>query len=601
MSRNVAVSIGVKKAGELPELPGAIAGAKEFRDWAEKNHYECKLITDETGPVELATIMKTIKAILEDDVDRLLIFYAGHGQSTQMGDYWLLSRCDLDGNEAVNCSLSFIHAKRWPIGQVGIFADACRSADAQAIFVGGGTIFPTSKTLPRRVPEWDQFQATRLGQVAQEVVKDAYGIFSRCLLTALNGAAPDAIETRSDQPPGRFVSSEKLARYLEAAVRLESGRLPGGIVQLPETTPSWHRPNDYYLSLAADVGGPGLAPPSAEPADDDLSGSSPLESNFFAPTGTPPIRSLLQGLLRLGAQAPRTRDDEVEASAQAEAREAVRLAETGLAGRVRQYADLFAASRGRRGFETRTGLTIIGAEIEKAVVHGGRDVELFWEDDAQHVRGHGGEPQTVALHLASGAWIGTAMLPDFVGTIVVGEGVAQSLNYVPSHNNTRGFAMESGATSSLVYHWTASLQEARTLDKQDLVQVIENFRTAQYVNPTLGLLSSYAYERIGGLGEIDHIVEYFRRADQPVPFDVAYLSTLTQTQDDDRRLRLPDGSVIAGTFPLMTRGWAYLDPEDKSRHPELQRLRTGLRPSLWTTLAPPEGARLAALIHSGEL
>jgi hypothetical protein len=58
---------------------------------------------------------------------------------------------------------------------------------------------------------------------------------------------------------------------------------------------------------------------------------------------------------------------------------------------------------------------------------------------------------------------------------------------------------------------------------------------------------------------------------------------------------------VAGSFPLMTQGWSFLDPEDNYVPRELFELRRGLLPSLWTTFRDTAGANLAALIQNGGL
>ena len=83
MGRDVAVSIGVKNSSNLVPLPGAITGAKDFAAWADRNEFEVRLLTDENDQVvDGKAIFDVInREISAGGVDRLFIFFAGHGVS----------------------------------------------------------------------------------------------------------------------------------------------------------------------------------------------------------------------------------------------------------------------------------------------------------------------------------------------------------------------------------------------------------------------------------------------------------------------------------------------------------------------------------------
>ena len=169
MGKFVAVAIGIKRAGGLSELPGAVNGAKQIHNWVERQGYESHLVTDATGEVTLARVKSLIKGIVDKgEAERLLIYFAGHGiQPVANSAYWLLSRWDEDSDEAVNVNLSFANAKRTGIVQIAVFADACRSSVPEAATVGGGSIFPKPPSAAGRLPQWDHFLASRLGEVAR--------------------------------------------------------------------------------------------------------------------------------------------------------------------------------------------------------------------------------------------------------------------------------------------------------------------------------------------------------------------------------------------------------------------------------------------------
>jgi hypothetical protein len=565
MRKQVAVAIGVRRAGGLADLPGAVNGAKEFHEWAGRQHYETHLVTDEGGPVAVQTLKSLIKAIVDaGDVERLLIYFAGHGiQPSVNTTFWLLSRWEEDSDEAVNVNLSFANAKRSGIGQIAVFSDACRSTVKDAAYVGGGSIFPKPPNSVLKLPQWDHFLASRLGEIAQEVpgadTTKAYGIFTRCVMQALSGAAEKAIESRPGQQPPRAVTSSHLATFLEDVVPLESGKTPGAQVQFPEVSSGWRNPKDVYIGFDRD------------PAD--------IPSPEFK---GPLLEFRINRRFKPSA-----------------AREAVERAEQNIDAEKNKAEALFAASRGRESFETRQGLTIIGAKPINVVSRNDGQTDLFWENNAPHVRGHGGGPQTVMIELENKNWISACIIPEFVGTVVVVDGVAASVNYLPAGHFPFGREVFD-EIAPIVNRWMALMNQGRVGSYAELKQAAEKLRQHKHYNPSLGILAAYAYERAGDIPEIDSIVEYFFGMGQFIPFDIAVLSTKPVARiHEDFIIPWGNGSParVAGSFPLMTQGWSFLDPEDGLISRELFELRRGLLPSLWTTFRETEGIRVAGLLR----
>jgi caspase domain-containing protein len=149
--KSVAVAIGIAHAGSLPELPGAVNGAKKFCDWAKQQGYEVHLVSDETAEVTVEKLKTLIKDIIDEgETERLVIYFAGHGiQPSYNTAYWLLSRWDNDSDEAINFNLSFANAKRSAIDQIAVFGDACRSTVPDGHRWGEAAFSP--RLLPRRL------------------------------------------------------------------------------------------------------------------------------------------------------------------------------------------------------------------------------------------------------------------------------------------------------------------------------------------------------------------------------------------------------------------------------------------------------------------
>ena len=569
MTDRAVIAIGVKHAGDLVELPGAVNGAKEFARWAEAQGYSTTLITDEATPVTVARLKTAIKDVVKGSAERLLIYFAGHGiQPSVNTAYWLLSNWQDDSDEAVNVSLSLANAKRTALEQISVFSDACRSTVKDAALVGGSSIFPKPSSSPAKLPQWDHFFASRLGEVSQEVPgtdpTQAYGIFTRCVMQALNGNADKAVEQRENRL--RVVTSGKLAGFLEDAVPLESGKTKGAAVQFPEVISGWRSPKDIYVAIET------VPPPGS------------LES-LRGPSGTGP--SPRPSRTAKKPASPRAKKAVASARAQGEA------------ALVKIEAAL-EQSEGRRSFETGQGLTIVGSKALQIKV-GRSGADLFAENEAYHVRGKGGRAQSILIELNEKNWVATVIFPKFVGTIVVSDGCAVSMNYVPI--STRGqSAPRFPKVDQLVHRWNALMNLGHTPDCTELKQSAEQLRQYKHQNPSLGILAAYAYERAGIIDQIDDMADWFGEAGQPVPFDVAMLSTRRIKKEAGRWMiqtrtrRAP----IAGMFPLMTQGWAFLEKGNPLVSKALLDARSGLVPSLWTTLRDDAALRLGKVIARGD-
>lgn len=570
MGGNYALAIGVRKSGQLPALDGAIADAHAFAEWANSRSepYLTTIITDEetTAPVTVDRLRAEINRILEEDVARLLIFYSGHGISAQGGDYWLLSNYNRDGDEAVNLSQSMRNARRLGIGQIAIFSDACRSSLNTAAYVGGRVIFPIPRGA-RTLSRYDEFLSTDIGYAAQEVAGDdpakSYGVFSRCLLTALHGLEPDAIERRA---PRKVITSITLANWLEKAVPLQSGKIPGAAVQYPSITTGWRAPDDEYAEFTT-----------------VQESSANLEESG---TGR---RKLLDWVSRqrdMGLAERRA----LRNAAQAKIAESKAAREKA----VDERTGAFLAACDRDPVAPGHSLTILGAKIIDVVAPSGEEVELFEQKELWHVRG-GGAPQPIALRTANELWLPATLLPDFNGTLVVGDGGVESLNYAPPRDS---FERElSHRSEETVARWNALLSVGRAVQTAELTDFADEVRGLKHVNPAFGILAAYAYERAGRIDEVASVAWYFLNRNEFVPFDVW---ALLKAYGDPAQLTaahgyVPERPVVAGGVPLVTRGWSLIDP-DQDRSADLTKLRRGLKDSVWTTFDAAAGVEFARMI-----
>ncbi|TCU32894.1 hypothetical protein [Rhizobium azibense] len=316
--KRIAIAIGIERAGHLIRLPAAVLGAKAFHGWASKQGYESILITDEVAPVTLNLLFRTVSEALEAEPERLLIFFSGHGTATATGDVWLLSDWNMNGNEAVDLRLTFNHARRHPVGQIAILADACRSVLPEAAFIGGGTIFPFATREPENQPQWDQFLATRLGHIAQEyrpANQEHFGMFTKLLMAALMCEELEATERREGSE--RVVTSPALGSWLNLRLPFETGKLPGGLTQYPDVLASWRPLDNVYATWPSELEvlenrGPNAGQRDASGATLVTGRKTGGERVRRSPTLTDRTPTIYRRLLNVRAEIPNVEHDRIE-------------------------------------------------------------------------------------------------------------------------------------------------------------------------------------------------------------------------------------------------------------------------------------------------
>jgi hypothetical protein len=175
MARQLAVAVGVSTVSGLPFLGGVSSGVEEFERWALDQGFEVERRDDGDGDGAATVSADDVFDIVRDavragDVERLFVFFSGHGFAPGVGDdLWLCSGADSDPADAVNVAKSVALARKCGIGHVAFFADACRTPKTTS-FNGlvGRPIFPLDRFDNTRT-EVDQFYATISGDPAYDV------------------------------------------------------------------------------------------------------------------------------------------------------------------------------------------------------------------------------------------------------------------------------------------------------------------------------------------------------------------------------------------------------------------------------------------------
>ncbi|MFN0059594.1 MAG: caspase family protein [Planctomycetota bacterium] len=626
--KRAAVCIGVDRAGNLPPLRAAAAGAKEFAAWAEGQGCETKLLTDaDDGDVSLRQITKAIAGFVSAGVyEQLIVYFAGHGILKQAEtEYWLLSGAPEDPNEAVNLFGSIALGRNSRIPHLVFVSDACRSrADSSELLnVGGGVIFPNSKGGAPR-PQVDVFYATLPGDPAYEVaLKDstaAYkGIFTESLLEVVRAPSAELVDSIDDGEHRRsIVYAWKLKDHLEALVPLKAEAVRITLRQIPELRIESHPPK--YLAILPSV--PAVAPTprrtvrsGRRPAKDAPATADSRSIPLTASLRQDPIGDSLAALKSThfwqepGAATPR-KTRTTRGGAQLH-----KLASSGPVDRTGLTTELEALTtkHGRGHFETTTGMTVHGAGVADASAAQWR-TEVFRDDhdaDATHVRltpvakgkspARGRAANSLLLEFAAGIGTVVGILPGFIGTIVVEQNRIVSVNYVPSDQTPRYneyllFATELERMKA--YAAVAARNGRFVVERERASDLADRLRRLKAFDPILGLYAAYAYAQHGQIDELTSVFAHMRDDTAPVPFDVAMLAA----RFGDAPAGVPKTRAGITPFcPMLSQGWALIFKGDALNAPLLQKLQPRLLPSLWTCFDARGVALVRAALKKGDV
>ena len=569
-----AVVIGIDKSGDLPVLSAAANGAILFGKWAKSQAFNVRLLTDKGNKkVMLSDIERAIKNFVgKRTYDQMIVYFSGHGiLRAQNYELWLLSGAPTDPNEAVNVTLSIELARNVGIPHLIIISDACRSNpnDFSLSQISGGIIFPIEPPKKPR-PEVDIFYASLPGDPALEIpVNDASlkydGAFTATMLRGLSGQVQRVIEVR--QPPAapqKVVPSLTLKPFLEDEVPLAVSKINIRLKQDPDVRVESRSPK-YLADLTR--------PPFYESA-----GASPLPSPLPAGESSPlarplPELSFIHDLER-GRDNMRTFQDALESNEVSDI-QLDRLKEN---VNVSPSIEQILEARGREGFETRTGFTIVGARVERAMIRS-TPLDIFHEGGSDHIRIHEqndpSQGRSILIEMSSGTGNLLAVLPGCIGTIVMEGDKVLNVNYTSSRGTDRYFEYEKvskdlerrrALVAVAAKNGVLRLDPKKASSRGDYLPLLKS------VDPTLGLYAAYAYFQVGNFEEVESVHKYMAMEPQPILFDVALLAG-----------HLDGYHRIAPFCPLLTQGWALLGPFGKRPEDLISEISRYLVPGLWAT------------------
>ena len=585
--KRCAVVIGVNKTGDLPVLQAAASGAEQFADWAKTQGIDTVLLKDGNGAgVSLSDVKKAIRSCVKlKTYSQLIVFFSGHG-ILRAPDYelWLLSGAPDDPNDAINVPGSIWLARNSGIQHVVVISDACRSRpnSLRLSQIQGGVIFPNESPRSPR-PAVDVFYATMPGDPAMEVpasdeLRNCRGIFTECLLKGLRGEVPDIIVDMGDKHLGQIqwvVPSWELKPYLEEEVPDAASKINIRLQQDPDIRVESHPPK-----FLAEVAAP--SSPST-PRSESLSDKTPMGVHHQGGSYKRYF-SLVYG----GS------GDLPYATQKASEKAAFKSS-------VKQLME----AKGRESFETRTGFTVVGAEIISAVVTSSSRCETFNENGAAQIRvcDEQGEkkPQSLIVQFPDGRGIPLAVMHGFIGTIVVEDGRVVNVSYLPSRHTNNYSAYEHSAREidmRRAFVAVAARNGAFRIDKDlEAAEAALFLREFKWIDPTLGLYAAYAYAQAGDLSGVDSVHKYMKQEPVPILFDVALLANKLPKP----RLFSKMKERISPFCPMLTQGWALLKPYEGRLPTLVHKVRRDLVPGLWTTFNPEGTDRILSAIENGEL
>lgn len=599
--KRAAVLIGVRKAGDLPELQAVWDGVKGMEAWALSQGIPkelIKTITDEAklGETKRVTPQDITDAVDEllnpGDLDQLIVYFAGHGVNVQYGEYWLLTNAIIDSNAAINVKGSEERARYNVVPHVVFISDACRTAaegiKAQGIL--GSTIFPNHAAGgPEKTV--DLFFATLIGDPALEI-KDpndsAHGfkaVYTEALLEALRGQYPEIADT-DDETGMQVVRPRPLKKFL-------SKELPIRVFMATQgTNPRNQQPDarvtsdeDAWLSsFSLPVGSPppkfGPPPSIAALEHAELAGLAISRSDLatrsilIADHGTGDFEFLG---MPTSEKISRSELDVFSANNRRFKKEALRNA----------------APFGPLHFETGCGFKIRGAAVTECL---GKQVSFDIFDDGALVRVHvpPHSASSVLLTLKNGSGVLLPAISEFLTSLTFDNDQLVDVAYEPSENSNRwgDFIAQADEIRQLRgVIASASRMGTFRLEGDDAAVLARRMQFAKSIDPSLALYAAHAYRDQGNRGRIREMAEFMRGDLGVCFFDIALLAGLLGDQLD-----APERQFICPFLPMLSQSWALLPAYDVALPAGLKNISRHVSPnSLWT-LFNSDGVRLISQV-----
>lgn len=610
--RKAMVAIGVNRtSSDFPTLRAAAQGAVQMADWGRSQGFDVTLLSDQDGKsVTLSEVFSAVSNIVKARIySQLVVYFSGHGiLLAAETEAWLLSGALDNPNEAINVSASIIAARASGVEHVVFVSDACRSmpVDFRMGMVSPGLIFPPETPRPPG-PEVDVFYATLPGDPALEVGPDEAeesfrGLLTSCMLKAFTGKPASLIEQIDDASGKRrsVVASRPLKAHLIKAVPDAASMVSIKLRQYPDVRVESALPK--YLAEIANIavtkasfgvkGYSGKRSPAAKRSP----GVRPSPAAKLAPSGEDAYLSKSMAFAMSNSWKASVLNSN--------AFQAGGLIVPKING-IQDSIDHIVNTAGRESPRIRTGFTVHGGDLKYVRVNGApcnvftyrgaAQVRLFVDYPGVHRQANTSK-YAALLRFSDGTGTMLAVLPGYIGSVVMEGGRIATVNYSPSRG-TENYGLQERFGHELeqrrAFVAVAAKNGSFRLDAEAARGTAAYLREFKKIDPTLGLYAAYAYAQAGDKSEVLSVYRYMRREPEPVFFDVAMLAA----QRDPEMVQVLD---FPPWMPMLTQGWMLMEAFAEVMPEPVRKARAHLLPGLWTTFAP-EGMDILEMAMFGGL
>ena len=635
------VAVGVDHTGDLlVDLKGAGAGAKRLAGWLEKQREfgvvpEIKVLTDEAGVVRARDVQVAAKQLVDaGGLNLLILYFSGHGIVKSGSDEQvLLSEVKTFADEAISVASTALNARYLGIPHVVIISDACRSAVDPYSWLGQVSGKPAvfrGAVIGVKPGKVDVFYATEPSQTAKEHKGD--GFFTKVFLDALDNSADKVSEewAGSELP---VITTWGLEDYLYKEVPLRAQKETPRFEQTPDIIVTAREPLFFAYRRKPPVG---LPAPALSPGPNDGSSSIILPSppygndeSRWKTWQTDDFRTAGEKLagerfkldifhsdFSTSVSPDKTRRGALDAVSkelwtwESDLIPEDLLVDAGLLEDVKKYVGTSAA---RRHYETGTGFSVVGADVDKVLVGPNEHAELFLEEGSGRtdIRFLGnvaiGTSPSALVILKTKTMFVLPVMPGYIGTVQVSDGLVSSVS-LDLNERDRCNVSESPAgrvrfdQRRAVAAAFASAGKLRKLagDAASLFAMVT--RESKLLDPTLGVYAAYAYALAGddeGPKSIYNYMSQYQKAPRfnlrsaPVPFDVAMLANMLGKSD----------TLLAPFCPMMSLGWSLIDSYagEFRLHPAVYEAGKRRLNAEWTTFTVESSAALIEAFSRGEI
>lgn len=611
MSR-VAIVIGVNKPGVLAPLKGAVSDAKAFADWLKKQDFEVKTFTDDVGAVTFADVRAEINRVVRAQTyTQIVIYFAGHGFQSGGSEVWLLSGAPEDDAEAISIDASVVLARESGLGSVVFISDACRSIakEMQSGRVFGRSVFPNLPLNAATRPDIDRLFATLPSRVAVEAAEATDkarrgGVFTREFMKCYLDPPAEIVQRVPKETGPEVVTNRKLKGRIRVLVEdaafnelPQAGQLPEFILES----------EDAYVGRVERGVAAGEMKFSL-PGLGSITGLAKEIGSMMHEFARPGERGARRKVARRSREAPSVVALAQEAIAVASqtgevAAAAAAARDTGHDTEISDAITRYGADVSVHHFETRTGFSVTGAAVVKAVSPTFPAENLGSQLVRLQPEQAGAPSASVLIVFDNGNGVVLPGLRGYIGHVFVEGGVVANVNYVPSDNSgprwddyqrvqpkVEALRASVAAAAGLGVFYVAPRQAQDFADK---------IRELKVFDPTLGLHAAYAYAGAGVDQEIRSVANYMKADLGCELFDVAMLAR-RGVRPREAASTPPNDVPILPFCPMLRQGWALLAVRDAEVPAAVRAARDWLLPGLWTTFGPDGVALLESAIQRGE-